>query len=233
MRNDRLIVEVISLDAEDFATKIEQIGYIANSTPEEQLKQQEESEAPPPPPPTRTPWFQVMEGKGKPGDTVKVPVIGGCVFPMDGFHIAGGGGELEDVDRSGYGKLVATGVELAPYLADYLEAQGIGDSYWKKFQFANWDDDKALPSEWWQFGLGFFSLDKRYLAPPIPIPPATELFQITFKVPDNAKPGELVLTCADNRYYTQSVQRRIDVEYTFDPQGFTAVECFPGKFTVE
>lgn len=198
------------------------------------------------PPPVKIPYFDVGEAEGKAGEFVWVTVEAGCVYHMDGFHIGGGVGMLlvdgRTVERSGYGKFRATEVVIGDYLQRQLAAQQVihtmenagheHDHYWSGFQFVNWETNKAFPEEFWEFALGGFSIDQKRVIEPFPIPSGTKLFKLKIEIHASALPGEYLLTCADERYYTQSRQRRRDYTYTYKPQGFTAIDTYPGKLTV-
>lgn len=193
------------------------------------------------PPEEKKPYFDVGDATGKRGDTVSISVEGGCLGATNGFHIGGGVGLLPDVPRSGYGNFQAVRVELGEYLHDYLKAQGAitvdpqgkeTDHYWSIFQFIKHDPHRALPEEWWEYALGFFSISQERIIPPIPIPSGTELFRLKIKILATTDPGEYELTCKDEHYYTHSRQRRREFLYTNDHQGYTLIETFGGKLTV-
>lgn len=183
-----------------------------------------------------TPYFDVGNATGKPRDTVTVSVEAGCAHHIDGFHIGGGVGKTS-TDRSGYGKFRAVGVELGDYLKNYFTARGgYNDNgtpkFFNEFQFIDWDTHKALPEEFWEYGLGFWSTGSAEQYEPIPIPAGTKLFSVKIEILPGTPPGEYELTCKDNHYYTQDRIKRRNYEYTYKPQGFTAIECFSGKLTV-
>jgi len=190
--------------------------------------------------PARTPYFDVGEAKGAPGDIVDIVVEAGCLYPMSGFHIGGGVGKTEE-ERSGYGKFVASGAVLGPYLQRYLKADDakrhnspdeVGDHYFSTFKFMDWDHAGALPEEWWEFVLGLFSLEHEATLPPVPIPAGTHLFTLRIVILPTTPPGVYELTCRDEWYYLNSRIRRRDFTYTNDEQGFTNIETFGGKITV-
>lgn len=200
---------------------------------------------PPPPPadppaPVRTPYFDIGDGEGKPGDQVEIFVQAGCVHPMTGFHIGGGVGLLPNVERSGYGKFKAIGTNLGPFLRGYLKAQDVlhdepfhqHEHFWSDFQFVDWEVEKALPEEFWEFAVGFFSLDQVRMVPPIPIPAGTDLFSVFIEILEGTPEGQYVLTCADEHYFTDERARRRDYTWTYSPQGFTKIETFPGLLRV-
>ena len=180
--------------------------------------------------PARTPYFDVGEATGKPGETVEIVVEAGCIHPMNGFHIGGG---------CGYGLFKATGAVLGPFMRNWLKDEGVihdspghqHDHFWSIFQFVT---AGAHPEEWWEFGVSTFSIDlKKPPLPPIPIPGGTELFTLLIEILPAASPGEYTLTCRDEWYYTNRRIRRRDFEYTGLGQGFTAIETFGGKITVK
>lgn len=185
----------------------------------------------PQPPVVPVPYFDVGDATGAPGETVDVIVEAGCAHPISGFHIGGGVG-LDLAPGAGYGKFKAVGAILGSYLTGYLGAQmGLTD-FWRVFQFASWESHKALPEEWWEYHIGFFSIAQEKIAPPVPIPAGTELFTLQIEILPTTSPGEYELTCKDEYYYTHARQRRRDFMYNYSPQGFTKVETFGGKLTV-
>lgn len=197
------------------------------------------------PPSLPAPYFDIGEATGKAGETVSLSVEGRCRFLVNGFHIGGGCGKL-DVERSGYGLFEAVGVKLGAFLRGYLKAKDLihdepmhqHDHFWSVFQMAKWDPSKALPEEWWDFAIGFFSLDQERSAPPTTIPSGTELFTLEVKILPGTAPGEYDVTCRDEWYYTRSHQRRRDFLYTTDRDsefasgGITKLELGGGKIVV-
>ena len=195
---------------------------------------------PPAAPPAPVPYFDIGDATGSPGETVEVPVQAGCLHPMTGFDIGGGVGLRGDA-RSGYGKFRAVGAKLGPFLTRYLKVQDahlhdkpdeVGQHYFSRFEFADWDQHEALPEEWWRFMVGLFSLEHKVTLDPIPIPIGTHLFTLMIEILSKTPPGEYELTCKDEWYYRQELQRRLDFTWTYSPQGFTKIETFPGKITV-
>lgn len=187
-------------------------------------------------PTQRVPYFDVGNATGKPGETVSVSVEAWCPHHIDGFHIGGGVGKTDE-PRSGYGKFRAVGVELGDYLKNYFTARGgYNDDgipkFFNEFQFIDWYTHQALPEEFWEYGLGFWSTGSAEQYEPIPIPAGTKLFSVKIEIFPGTPPGEYELTCKDNHYYTQDRIKRRNYEYTYKPQGFTAIECFSGKLTV-
>lgn len=200
----------------------------------------------PPAPPTSppAPYFSVGEASGAPGSTVMIDVEAGCLEPMTGFHIGGGCG-VTSAERSGYGKFRAIGARLGPYLRDHLKAEDaihdepghVHDHYFSKFVFVQWEPQAALPQAalpevWWEFFVGFFSLDQERGIPAITIPSGTLLFTLELEILATTKPGEYLLTMRDEYYYTSSHQRRRDFTFTGPGQGYTALETYEGKLTV-
>lgn len=190
-------------------------------------------------PPAPVPYFDIGEATGIAGQTVKIVVEAGCQHEMTGFHVAGGVGLIEEVQRSGYGKFRALGARLGPYLRRYLKSQDVihdepdhvEDHFLSIFNFVDWSS-KALPEEWWEFAVGLLSIDQKRMLDPISVPAGTHLFTLEILIlPDTAR-GVYELTCEDERYYTQSRRRRRDLTWTYSPLGFTKVETFPGKITV-
>ena len=190
------------------------------------------------PPTTRQPYFDVGDGQGKAGDTVAIPVLGGCRFPVNGFHIGGGVGKTNE-PRSGYGLFEAVGVDLGLFLLEYLTKNRMEQTYWADFEMIKHDPHRALPEEWWQYAMAFFSIkEERKPLPPIQIPVDTLLFTLRIKILEGTPPGEYELTCKDEHYYTNSRPRRRDWLYTTDRDsplasgGVTQVDCQGGKLTV-
>ncbi len=192
-------------------------------------------------PAEKKPYFDIGEATGKPGETVDIVVEAGCPEPMSGFHIGGGVGLLPADERSGYGKFKAVGVILGPFMRNYLKDEGIihdspghqHDHFWSIFQFIPWDPNRALPEEWWEYGMSTFSIDlKEPPLPSIPIPGGTKLFTLKIEILSGTPSGEYVLTCRDEWYYTHTYQRRRDFMFTNERQGITKVETFGGKLTV-
>lgn len=191
------------------------------------------------------PYFDIGEATGKAGEYVNLSVEGGCRFPITGFHIGGGCGKLDE-PRSGYGLFEAVGVSLGAFLRAYLKAEDMlhdlpmhqHDHFWSTFQMAKWEPSKALPEEWWDFALGFFSIDQARQVPPTTIPSGTELFTLRVKILPGTQPGEYEVTCIDLWYYTQSHQTRQDYLFSTDTDsefasgGITKLRLAGGKITV-
>lgn len=191
------------------------------------------------------PYFDIGEARGKAGETVSLRVEGGCRFPITGLHIGGGCGKLDE-ERPGYGLFEVVGAKLGDFLRAYLRAEDMihdepmhqHDHFWSVFQMAKGEPDKALPEEWWDFALGFFSLDERNQASPTTIPSGTELFTLEVKILPDTAPGEYEVTCLDEHYYTQSQRHRRDFMYTADRDsefargGVTKLKLHGGKITV-
>ncbi len=249
--NSDIIITVYGRDHAEFGRKVEAIDAIAR-TPQE-LPPGPIDPHPPvlppiglppiikPPPTTPKPYFDIGDATGKPGDIVELSVEGGCRFQTNGFHIGGGCGLLPDVPRSGYGLFEATGATLGKFLHDYLKAHGAItgapgseiDHYWSGFEMAK-HSNGALPEEWWQYAIGFFSLGQERTIPPIEIPSGTELFTLKIKILPETPPGEYTVTCLDEHYYTQSRHRRRDWLFTGDVSGgYTKLDLMGGKITVE
>lgn len=195
-------------------------------------------ELPPDPPTTRQPYFDVGDGQGRAGEVVEIPVIGGCRFRVNGFHIGGGCGKLDE-PRSGYGLFEAVGVKLGPFLQSYLDVNHMGSTYWAIFQMLKHEPSRALPEEWWEYAMATFSIsEERGPLPPIQIPVETLLFTLRIKILEGTPPGVYELTCEDEHYYTHARQRRRDFLYTTDRDsplasgGVTDVDCQGGKLTV-
>ena len=204
--------------------------------------------APPPPPKVRVPYFDIGDGEGKPGDTVDIVVEAGCVHEINGFHIGGGCGLLPNVERSGYGKFMAVSADLGPFLRGYLEDNGLihnepfhkHDHFWSGFQWVDWETKSALPEEFWELAVGFFSIDQKVGGiPPVAIPGGTELFTVHIQILPGTPEGQYELTCKDEHYYSQSRQRPRDYLFTanrdseFASGGVTDIETFSGKLRVK
>lgn len=194
----------------------------------------------PPPPTTRQPYFDVGDGSGKVGELVEIPMIGGCRYPVNGFHIG--------IGLGGYGNFEMEGFVLGEFLTEYMKAQGLitvdehgkwTDHYWSGWNMVKHEPHHALPTEWCDVAVATFSLSqKRGPTPPIQIPVDTELFTFQIRVLPNASIGEHDLVCKDEYLYTQSRQRRRDFLYTTDRDsefasgGVTKVDCKGGTLTV-
>lgn len=184
-----------------------------------------------PPATTREPYFDLGDGEGKAGDVITIPMLGGCRHAVTGFHIGGG--------LAGYGKFEAQGAKLGAFVQSYLNAKQMGDAYWSGFNMAKHDPHKALPEEWWDYAMAFFSISQeRGPIEPIQIPVDTELFTVQIKILEGTAPGVYDLSCEDERYWTHSRPRRRDFLYTtnrdseFARGGVTRVETSGGKLTV-
>lgn len=184
------------------------------------------------PPSTRTPYFDVGDAQGKAGEIVEIPVVGGVNSPINGFHIGGGVGKLDE-PRSGYGLFRGVGATLGPFLTNYLESHGMGDAFWSIFQFVQHDPNRALPEEWWEYAMAFFSISQE--RPPLPsihIPANTLLFTLRIEIQAETPPGVYELTCLDEHYYTHAVQRRRKFLWTNEQQGVDVIDTHGGKLTV-
>ncbi len=191
-----------------------------------------------PPPTTRQPYFDIGDGQGRAGDIVRIPVFGGCRLRINGFHIGGGVGKTDE-DRSGYGKFEAVGADLGIFLLDYLTANNLQQSYWADFEMVKHEPHGALPEEWWQYAMAFFSIDQaKAPLPPIQIPVDTLLLTLRIKILDGTPPGDYELTCKDEHHYSREKRRRKDWLYTTDTDsplasgGVTQVDLQGGKLTV-
>ncbi len=192
---------------------------------------------PVPPPLDRPPYFDIGDAHGAPGEFVTLSVEAGCRYPMVGCHIGGG--------LAGYGKFEAVGVTLGPFLTAYLKAEDMihdkpmhqHQHYWSMFQMVS-HAKGALPTEWWDFGLGFFSLDQERRVPATTIPSGTELFTLRVKIFRSTKPGVYTLSCLDEAYYRQNRHRRLDFLFMagrdsdFARGGITKLDLTGGTITV-
>jgi len=183
-----------------------------------------------PPPTTRQPYFDLGDGDGRAGEIISIPMVGGCRHPVNGFHIG--------IGLAGYGKFKCEGVALGEFLQNYLTANDMQDSNWSGFNMVG-HKERALPTEWCDYAMAFFSIDqKRGPLPPIQIPVETHLFSFQLKILEGTPPGVYELSCKDEFYYTHSRQRRRDFLYTTDSDsefasgGVTKVDCQGGTLTV-
>lgn len=191
------------------------------------------------PPLARLPYFDIGEATGKAGETVSLSVEGGCRFLTNGFHIGGG--------CAGYGKFEAVGVKLGAFLRGYLQAEDMihdqpmhqHEHFWSIFKMVKGGTPAyALPEEWWEFAMAFFSLDQKRTVPPVTIPSGVELFTLEVKILADTPPGNYQFSCKDEHYYTQPHQRRRDFMYTTDRDsefargGITKLDLTGGEITV-
>lgn len=246
MMNADIVVKVHGRNATDLGQKIAAIDSLAR-TPAAVVDLPVDIPGVPPsvdvpdldPPVLVAPYFDLGDATGKAGEIVELSVEGGCRFPMRGFHVGGG--------LAGYGKFEAVGFKLGPLLRAYLKSEDMihdepahqHDHYWSMFQMARHDPHGALPTEWWDLGLGFFSLgEARGGVPSTTIPSGTEIFTLQVKILPETAPGEYDLSCLDVTYYTQSRHRRrdflfmVDTESEFRRGGITKLELSGGKITV-
>ncbi len=255
MSNADVVVKVHGQDAADLGRKIEAIDTIARMPQEVPDSPGIPVVIPPIGPPGKPPdkppvvevkpYFDIGDGSGKPGDLVELVVEAGCRFATNGFHIGGGCGKLDE-PRSGYKLFEAVGVDLGEYLTSYFKAQGLivekdgawVDQYWSLFQMAKHDPHRALPEEWWEFAVGFWSMAQERTVPPVEIPSGTALFTLKIRILEGTAPGEYDVTCEDEHYWTHSRTRRRDFMFTagrdsqFARGGITKVETIGGKITV-
>ena len=205
-------------------------GIIAEPEPEHQPDPPPNRKQPEPPPSTRQPYFDLGDGQGKAGEIVEIQMLGGCRYPVSGFHIGAG--------CAGEGKLEAQGFVLGPFLQEYFNVNNMGDAYWSGFNMAT-NARGALPMEWWDVAVSFFSLSQtRSPIAPIQIPVDTLLFTLQMKILEGTPPGEYEMVCRDEYFYTQKRRRRRDFLYTTDSEsefargGVTRVDCQGGRLTV-
>ncbi len=250
MKTD-IVVTVVAPDTMGLARKIETIEGLAAAgiPPEVDPPGIPNIPDPPTPPVLQAPYFDIGDAVGKPGDIVELVVEAGCRYLTNGFHIGGGCGK-QDEPRSGYKMFEAVGVDLGPYLTAYLKSVGgiekvndaTGekwvDNYWSLFQMAKHDPNRALPEEWWEYAMAFFSMGKRENWDPIIIPSGTELFTLKVKILDDTAPGVYEVTCKDEHYWVHARPRRRDFLFTagrdseFASGGITKLELFGGTITV-
>lgn len=183
------------------------------------------------PPTTRQPYFDLGDAHGRAGEIVSINMVGGCRHPVNGFHIGGG--------LAGYGVFEAQDAKLGDFLVDYLKANGMADSYWSGFNMVKAKPHRALPTEWWDYAMAFFSLSQaRANVKPIQIPVDTLLFTVQIKILEGTEPGVYELSCKDEFYYTNSTPRRRDFLYTTDRDsefasgGVTKIDTHGGNLTV-
>lgn len=234
------LVTVQATNDVEIGRKVREIKRIA-AEPIAEPPKEDEAPADPPPDPAPVPYFDIGDAAGKAGETVEIVVEAGCLHPMTGWDIGGGVGLLGDPRTAGYGMFRAVGAKLGPFLSRYLKVQDahlhdkgdeVGQHYFSRFHFTDWDNDGALPEEWWRFTVGLFSLEHQVTLEPIPIPIGTHLFTLMIEIHASTRPGEYELTCKDEWYYRQQHKRRVDFSWTYSPQGFTKIETFPGKLFV-
>ncbi len=237
--NANVTFKVHGQDSADFGRKVEAIDAIARAP----------QEMPPGLPPTippvipdlpdpvlPKPYVDIGDATGKAGDIVELEVEAGCRFRTNGFHIGGGCGKIDE-PRSGYGLFEATGTTLGPYLTAYLKSHGLED-HWSIFQMVKAQPHRALPEEWWEYAVGFFSMGQERTVSPVQIPSGTKLFTLKIKILAGTPPGEYEVTCKDEWYYTNAHQRRRDFMFTADRDsplasgGVTKLELTGGRITV-
>jgi hypothetical protein len=184
----------------------------------------------PPPRTTREPYFDLGDGQGKVGEVVDIPMLGGCRYPVNGFHIG--------IGLDGYGNFEMQGFTLGSFLQDYLNVHDMGDAYWSGFNMAA-HAQGALPTEWCDVAVSMFSISQsRPPLEPIQIPTDTELFTFHIKILEKAALGLHNLSCLDEHYYTQKRHRRRDFLYTtntdseFARGGVTKIDTQGGELTV-
>lgn len=250
MKTD-IVVTVLAPDSIGLARKIESIEAIASVGVPPSVDPPIDPPIDPPvdPPSVVKPYFDIGDASGKPGDIVELVVEAGCRYLTNGFHIGGGCGKQNE-PRSGYGMFEAVGVDLGDYLTAYLKSvggiekvqDGAGerwvDNYWSIFQMVRHDPNRALPEEWWEYAMAFFSMSKEENWDPIVIPSGTELFTLKVRILPGTQPGEYEVTCKDEHYWVHSRPRRRDFLFTanrdseFASGGITKLELFGGKITV-
>lgn len=242
--NADIVFKVHGRDSSDLGRKIEAIDAIAR-TPQEVppgLPGEVPVVLPGGPPgvllPEVKPYFDIGDAEGKAGELVTLSIVGGCRYPTTGFHIGGG--------LSGYGKFEAVGAKLGPFLKAYLEAEDVihdepnhqHEHFWSIFQMVKAKPHRALPTEWWEYAIGFFSLGQKRTVPPTTIPSGQEIFALQVKILEGTAPGVYDLSCLDETYYTHSHQRRRDFMFTADRDsefargGITKLDLAGGKITV-
>ena len=224
MKSD-ILITVDALDAEAFGRKVELIESLASgrvdSPPPVNPPTVPATPVPPfvlpvkPPPKVRTPWFGVGDGEGHPGAEVEVSVYGSCLHPVTGFHVTVGCANF---------KLDAISAELGDFLKEHTE----GTDPFVQFNQVN----GGIPESYFNYAVNVFSLSDETLGNPISIPHGTELFRVKYRVKQAAGTGLYELVCADEYFYTNQNARKVDITYTYDPQGYTAVDCLSGKFVI-
>lgn len=198
--------------------------------------------------PARTPYFDIGDGEGKPGDIVDIVVEVGCVYDINGWHIGGGAGLLPNVVGSGYGLFKAVGVKLGSFMRGYLMEKDLlhdepfhrHDHFWSGFQFIQTEPARPLPEEFWEYAIGFFSTDQaRAGVDPVAIPGGTDLFTLQIEILEGTPEGQYVLTCLDEHFWTHGRVRKRDYMFTTNKEsdfargGVTKIETFPGLLTVK
>ena len=170
----------------------------------------------PAPPAVKKPYFRVGSATGKAGETVEVPVFGGCSGAMSGFHFGVGCGDWQTKP---------TKVVLSKYLADYVQDAGPLEIM-RYFGF----DEAVGPSAFVEYALGLWTSNA--MMEPLPIPPDTELFRITFQLAVEAAPTVLELIAKDEFWYTQGNPMRRNYVYTNSDQGWHDINMVSGQITV-
>ncbi len=249
--NANVTITVHGRDSADFGRKVEAIDAIARAPqemPPGTIPPVILPPVDPPTPETPKPYFDVGDATGKAGDLVELEVEGGCRYPMNGFHIGGGCGKLDE-PRSGYGLFTAVGAKLGPFLRNYLESEDLihdepnhqHDHFWSIFNMMKRgvpNQSNPLPEEWWEYAIGFFSLGQERVVPPTTIPSGTLIFTLQVKILEGTPPGEYEVTCLDEHYYRQGKTRRRDLLYStnvdseFASGGITKLALTGGKITV-
>ena len=178
-------------------------------------------ETPDRPRPPARPYFKIGDAEGRPGESVEVSVYGGSLKPVDGFDVCAG---------IAHNQFEVTGWTLGKYLSRYFARHGGEEAYYTAWKV----ETKGRPEPYWGLFLGFFSIEHETgVLPAVRIPPGTELFRVTYKVPDNLAPHVYTLYCADNWFYSSPGWPKRDVMYTYEPQGSKNEICISGKFTVK
>lgn len=175
--------------------------------------------APPKPiePPERQAWFQIANAVGSPGDTVTVPIFGGCLFPVKGFSIA-----VSCASKTTY----PTSVELGDFLKNYLKGKA---PFTELFVY-----QQGTPEPWWTFVCGFFSISQRTDIQPIPIPHGTELCRVHFSIKSDARLSEnREFTMLDRFFSTPGMAHRFDIAYNTEGKPITDVECTSGQLIIK
>ena len=250
-----IVVKVHGRNATDLGNKIVAIDVLAR-TPQEMPTIEPPGPVDPPvgpvdPPVLVAPYFDIGDGTGKAGEIVELSVEAGCRFLTNGFHIGGGVGLHQGTAHTGYGLFNAMGVQLGDFLTAYFKSVGLivntedealppkwVDQYWSLFQFVKAVPNRALPEEWWEYAIGFFSMQQSKTVPPIQIPSGTELFKLKIQILEGTEPGEYEVTCKDEHYFIHARPRRRDFMFTagrdseFASGGITKLELFGGKITV-
>lgn len=214
MQDVNVTMAVRSRSAQELADKISLMTEIASrgvavvgdrAQPTAPAESATESPTLPPliPPPGERPpissgaYMKVGDVTVKPGETAKVPVIGGSGRnPVDGISFAMGFGR----------RLKEPWVKLGEFLQNYLGSD-VGE--WTQVH----NDGKPEPH--FVYLAAFFSPQNiKGMRPAIVIPADTVLFTIEFRIPEDTPPMTIKLFSADNWFWRTSEGHRAQIMFT-------------------